>query len=259
MKKSVNIEDKLIPIGFFIFLIMMWQIAVDAGFIERFTLPAPKDIIVTLIEILPDALEHVSVTLQEAFAGFIISVALAIILAVLMDNILVVKKGLYPLILVSQTVPLIALAPLFAMWFGFGKLPKIIVVVLVCFFPILVSLLHGLESIDKDLINLLKSMGASKLHIFKIVKFPASLVSFFSGLKIAATYSIMGAVIGEWMGGEAGLGIYMMRIKHSYAYDKFFAVILIIVLLSLALFRIISLIQDLLMPWSTEMNEKNRR
>jgi ABC-type nitrate/sulfonate/bicarbonate transport system permease component len=173
-----------------------------------------------------------------------------------MDNIEIARKAVYPLLIVSQTVPIIALAPLFVMWFGFGIIPKIIVVILVCFFPIVVSLLEGLSSVDRDLLNLMKSMGASRLQIFKMVKFPASMISFFSGLRIAATYSIMGAVIGEWLGGRAGLGLYMLRVKNSYAYDKMFATILIIVVLSMTVFKTISLIQYLSMPWFREMKEE---
>ncbi|MDD3032330.1 MAG: ABC transporter permease subunit, partial [Atribacterota bacterium] len=154
-----------------------------------------------------------------------------------------------PLLVVSQTIPVMILAPLFAMWFGFGILPKIIVVILVCFFPIVISLLEGLNSIDQDLLNLMKSMKANRWQIFYLAKFPASLGSFFSGLKIAATYSIIGAVIGEWMGGKAGLGVYMTRVRQSFALDKVFATVLIIIFLSIMLFKTIELIQYLAMPW----------
>ena len=146
-----------------------------------------------------------------------------------------VKRAVYPLLVFSQTVPIIVLAPLFAMWFGFGTLPKIVVVTLVCFFPITVSITEGLAGVDPELIDLMRSMGARRYQIFIKVKFPAALIGFFSGLKIAVTYSIMGAIIGEWMGGSAGLGVYMMRVKNSYAYDKMFAAI---VLISLSLIHI---------------------
>lgn len=255
LNKLKNIEDKLIPTVFSGILILLWQFVVDRGYIDSFTIPSPTDILRALFDILPDIKIHIITTLQEAFIGFFISIVLSIVLAILMDNIKIVKKAIYPLLIISQTVPIIALAPLFVMWFGWGILPKIIVVVLVCFFPIVVSLLEGLSSVDKDLLNLLKSMGASNFQIFKLVKFPATIVNFFSGLRIAATYSIMGAVIGEWLGGKAGLGIYMLRVKNSYAYDKVFAVILIIVILSMSVFKLISLAQYLSMPWHREMKE----
>jgi ABC-type nitrate/sulfonate/bicarbonate transport system permease component len=258
MKRLRNIENSIIPAVFFVVLLIIWQLSIDMGAISRIVLPSPTDIASTLIEILPDIQNHIFVTMTEAFAGFFLSILLALILAILMDSIKLLKKAIYPILVVSQTVPLIVLAPLFVMWFGYGIMPKIIVVILVCFFPILISLLDGLSSVDKDMINLLKSMKASRLQIFRLVKFPGAMVSFFSGLRIAATYSIMGAVIGEWMGGRAGLGIYMTRVKHSFAYDKTFAAIVVIVLLSMLVFYAVRLLQKLIMPWSIEI-EKNRR
>lgn len=253
MKRSENIESRLIPALFLLFLMFIWQYISDMKLVEKYILPSPKDILTALFT-MPDILTHLTATLQEAVVGFAIAIIFAVVLAVVMDRIPVIKKAIYPLVLISQTIPIIALAPLFVIWFGFGMLPKIIVVILVCFFPVLISLLEGLNSTDKDIINLLKSMGASPIQIFKYAKFPSALVSFFAGLRIAATYSIMGAVIGEWLGGESGLGVYMIRFKHSYALDKVFAIILIIVILSLALFKIITIFQSLLMPW-----EKNNK
>jgi ABC-type nitrate/sulfonate/bicarbonate transport system permease component len=249
MKKLENIRDKTIPILFIIFIIILWQLIVDQGVIARYILPSPWDVIKVCITILPDITEHIYTTLQEAITGLLIAVVLSIILAVLMDNFVMLQKALQPLLVISQTIPIMVLAPLFAMWFGFGVLPKVMVVILVCFFPIAISLLEGLSSLDQDLLNLMKSMKANRWQIFYLAKFPASLGSFFSGLKIAATYSIIGAVIGEWMGGKSGLGVYMTRVRQSFALDKVFATILIIVLLSMMLFKVIELIQFLVMPW----------
>ncbi len=258
MKRSESIGNKIIPIGFFAVLLVLWQWIVDRGIIQRFLLPSPTDVGRTLIKILPDIRQHTVVTLTEAFAGFALSILLALVLAILMDSIPIIKKAVYPILLVSQTVPIIVLAPLFTIWFGFGMLPKIVVVVLVCFFPIVVSLLDGLASVDPDTINLLRSMKANRLQIFRLVKLPAAMVSFFSGLRIAATYSIMGAVIGEWLGGKGGLGLYMLRVKNSFALDKTFAVIVVIIVLSMLVFYAIKLIQRIVMPWSIEA-EKIRR
>lgn len=258
MRRLESIENKVIPAVFFALLLIVWQFTVDLGVIPRFILPTPMDISRTLIKILPDIYHHIAVTLTEAFAGFAAAIILALILAILMDSIKVVRKAIYPILVISQTVPIVALAPLFVIWFGFGMLPKIVVVVLVCFFPIVINLLDGLASVDRDVISLMKSMKANRLQIFRLVKFPAAMVSFFSGLRIAATYSIMGAVIGEWLGGKAGLGIYMLRVKNSFALDKTFAVIVIIVVLSMMVFYAIKLIQRILMPWSFEANNNRR-
>ena len=250
MKRLKSIGNNFTPIVFFMMIVAGWQYIVDKGIIARYILPSPSDVFLTSFRIFPELKPHIITTLEEALTGFFIAILLAVILAVLMDSFPLLKKAFYPLFIVSQTIPIIILVPLLVMWFGFDKLPKIIVVILVCFFPIVVNLLEGLESIDKDMLNLFKSMKANYFQIFKFAKFPASLGNFFSGLKIAATYSIMGAVIGEWMGGKDGLGVYMTRVRQSFALDKVFSVIVVIVLLSLLLFKIIELIQYLMMPWT---------
>lgn len=252
MKKLGNIGDRIIPIAFLGILITIWYFVVENGIIKRFMLPSPIDVITTLYKILPEIKIHLATTLIEAFYGFILAIVTAIILAILMDNILILKKAIYPLLVISQTIPILVLAPLFAMWFGFGKFPKIIVVALVCFFPIIVSLLEGFDSVDRDLLNLMRSMGASRLKIFTLVKFPSSMVNFFTGLKVAATYCIMAAFIGEWMGGKEGLGLYMMRAKKSIRIDKVFAVVVLVVILSMMLFKLVSVLQKSLIPWSNE-------
>ena len=253
MRKWENIRDKAIPLLFIILVIAIWQLIVDSGMIARYILPSPWDVITICITILPEIKEHIYTTLQEAITGLLVAVSLSVVLAVLMDNFTIVRKALQPLLVISQTIPIMVLAPLFVMWFGFGVLPKVMVVILVCFFPIAVSLLEGLGSMDQDLLNLMKSMKANRWQIFYLAKFPASLGSFFSGLKIAATYSIIGAVIGEWMGGKSGLGVYMTRVRQSFALDKVFAAILVIIILSMILFKIIELIQFLVMPWKKAM------
>ncbi len=249
MKKLENIGDKTIPLLFIFFLILIWQMIVDRGMIARYILPSPSDIVIVCFKILPDIREHIFTTLKESLIGLAIASIISIIMAILMDSFNIIRKVLQPLLVVSQTVPVMILAPLFAMWFGFGLLPKIIIVVLVCFFPIVVSLLEGIDSLDQDLLNLMKSMKANRWQIFYLAKLPSSLANLFSGLKIAATYSVIGAVIGEWMGGKSGLGVYMTRVRQSFALDKVFATILIIVILSIIFFKAIELIQYLVMPW----------
>jgi ABC-type nitrate/sulfonate/bicarbonate transport system permease component len=244
-----GVASKSASVVFIVLLLLLWQLVSSAGNIPKYILPSPIDVGVTFIEALPELKGHLLTTLWEAIIGLVLSIIVSFILAVLMDGITIFKQAVYPILIVSQTIPIIALAPLFIIWFGFGIMPKILVVVLVCFFPIVVSLVDGMDSVDIDLLNLMKSMKASKLMIFRHIKLPAAIVSFFSGLRIAVTYSVMGAVIGEWLGGEKGLGVYMMRVKHSYSLDKFFAAILVIVVLSLLLFRIIDVIEFLLMPW----------
>lgn len=237
-------------------LIALWEFAVRIGWINAFSIPSPSNICVALYNERTILLSHLGVTLFEGMLGILLSIILSLIIAVLMNISAAVKRTIYPLLVFSQTVPIIVLAPLFAMWFGFGVVPKIVVVVLVCFFPITVSITEGLAGVDTELIDLMRSMGASRYQIVAKVKFPAALINFFSGLKIAVTYSIMGAIIGEWMGGSAGLGVYMMRVKNSYAYDKMFAAIVLISLTSIVIFKLIEVLQGIAMPWNNSKNSK---
>ncbi len=252
MKKNKTILDISLPIIFSISLIIIWELIIKVLEIEKYIMPAPSDIIKALYENFGAMMPHIIATLFESVVGFGIAVLLALILAIIMDLLPMVKKAIYPVFIISQTVPVIALAPLFIIWFGFGALPKIIVVVIVCFFPIVISISDGLEGVDKDLINHFKLMGASKLKRFFHLKLPYGIINFFSGLRIAATYSIMGAVIGEWLGGDKGLGVYMTRARSTYALDKMFAAILVIVIMSMIMFYIIGKVEKVLTPWNRE-------
>lgn len=250
MKRLKNIENKIAPIILSIILLSLWEVIVSFGKIEKYILPAPSDVIKVLVSDFKVMLPHIGATLYEGFVGFLIAIGLSIILAIIMDISSMIKKSLYPLLVVSQTIPTIALAPLFIIWFGFGALPKIIVVVIVCFFPIVISIVDGLEGVDRDLINHFKLMGASKLNIFMHLKLPYGMINFFSGMRIAATYSIMGAVIGEWLGGDKGLGVYMTRARSAYALDKMFASIVVIVIISMLVVFIVTKIEKFCTPWN---------
>lgn len=227
-----------------------WEAWVRLGGVPDFILPAPSQVVVSLVKSFPIIAGHTRVTLYEAMTGFVIAVAVSFVLAFVMDGVPVIKKALYPILVISQTIPIITIAPLFVIWFGYGLLPKVIVVTLVCFFPVVVSFMGGLQGVDGEMYDLLKSMGASRMQIFRLLKLPGALPSLFSGMKISAAYSIMGAVIGEWLGAKAGLGEFMRRSMHSFAVDKTFAAIIVITVLSLGVFEIIKLLEGWLMPWA---------
>lgn len=256
MRKYQNISDRLIPFIFVLVVLILWELIVNLGLVERYILPSPTDIIAALIDNRADLIKHTAVTFFEGLSGLAVAIFLSLVMAVIMDLFPIVKKAIYPVLVMSQTVPIIVIAPLLAMWFGFGIAPKIFVVVLVCFFPITVNLIEGLQGVDGELINLVRSMGATKSQIFTKIKFPSALPYFFSGLKMAATYSIMGAVIGEWLGGKSGLGVYMLRARHAFALDLVFASIVVIVIVSIALFYSITVVQRLVMPWEKLKEEE---
>ena len=219
-------------------------------------LPKPMDVFNVLIEEKDILFEHALITLQEAFWGLGIGIGLGFVIATIMDEWDFLYKAIYPIMVITQTIPTIAIAPLLVLWMGFGMEPKITLVVLTTFFPIAVGLLDGYKSVDKDEVNLLRSMGARKFKIFKYVKLPNALPHFFSGLKISASYAIVGAVISEWLGGFEGLGVYMTRVKKAYAFDRMFAVIIVIVAISLLLMKLVNILRKMVMPWECKTQNK---
>lgn len=237
-------------------LVILWELLVRLGGIQKFILPAPSAIIQALYYTYQLLWVHSLQTVGEAVLGFMLAAAGGVGLAVLMDLAPGVKRALYPLLVVSQTVPIVALAPLLIIWFGYETTPKVMVVVLVCFFPITVSLVEGLETVEEDMVRLLLAMGATPWQVFKKVRFPGALPALFSGLKISATYSIMGAVIGEWLGASKGLGVYMTRSMHSFLTERVFAAIVVISILSLLLFSVVEGLGRLFMPWQYTKKEE---
>lgn len=218
-------------------------------FVPAYMLPSPIDVVKAFADNFSIMMKQAAVTLQETLYGLLIGIAIAFVIASLMDRFTIINKALYPVLVVTQTIPTIAIAPLLVLWMGFGMAPKITLVVITTFFPIAIGLLNGFQSVDEDAINLMRSMGAGRLQIFRIVKLPNATASFFSGLRISAAYAVVGAVVSEWLGGFEGLGVYMTRVKKAYAFDKMFAVIVFISAISLVLMGIVVLLEKISMPW----------
>ena len=181
--------------------------------------------------------------------GLTIATVLGVLIAAAIDLSSVVRRALYPILVASQTVQILAIAPLLIIWFGFGMLPKVLIVVLICFFPLAVNTADGLASADPDYVSLLRAMGADRKQVWRLVRFPAALPAFFTGLRIAVTYSVVGATIGEWVGGSEGLGLYMLRSKNALATDQVFVGIVLTSMLSIALFLLVYVIERALLPW----------
>ena len=248
-KKLQSITNKAAPLVSIAVLISVWLFASERELIESYMLPSPSAVGRAFINELPILMQHTLVTVKEAVYGLIIGIVIAFAVAVIMDAVPFIRAALYPVLVISQTIPTIAIAPLLVLWMGFDMAPKITLVVLTTFFPIAVSLLDGFQSADRDEINLLRSMGAGKLQIFRHIKLPGAGEQFFSGLKVSASYAVVGAVISEWLGGFEGLGVYMTRVKQAYAFDKMFAVIILVSLLSLVLMAIVALLKKITMPY----------
>lgn len=248
-KKYQSITNKLAPVIAVAVIILIWFLCNNFEIVPAYMLPSPLDVAKAFADNFTVMLKQAAVTLQEAIYGLGIGIVLAFIVAALMDRFSFLKKAIYPILVITQTIPTIAIAPLLVLWMGFGMAPKITLVVITTFFPISIGLLNGFENADRDEINMMRSMGANRLQIFRHIKLPSAADAFFSGLKISASYAIVGAVISEWLGGFEGLGVYMTRVKKAYAFDKMFAVIVFISAVSLLLIALVSLIQHITMPW----------
>ena len=246
----------LTPLLTVVGLLVVWELVVDLGIIPNFLLPTPVQVVQALVGDISLIVGHAATTLVETAIGLLIGVALGFAIAVLMDRFEGFYLALQPLVTISQTIPTIAIAPLLVLWFGYGLAPKVILIVITTFFPITVSLISGFRSVDPDVIDLMRTMNASRWQIFRYAKLPAAADQFFSGLRISATYAIVGAVIAEWLGGNSGLGVYMTRVRKSFSYDRMFAVIIVISALSLGLMKLVDLLQRICMPWKRAEGNK---
>lgn len=230
-------------------LLVLWECFVLWGGTPRWILPSPSDIVRAGVEAAPLMAPHVWQTLLETWLGLALALVGGLALALAIDLSSVLRRALYPLLVASQTIPIMALAPLLIIWFGYGILPKVVVVFLVCFFPIAINTADGLAGADPEMLALLRSMGATRWQIFTRVRLPGAMPAFFTGLKIAITYSVVGAIIGEWVGASRGLGIFMLRASNSFLTDRVFAAIAVTSLLSIAMFLMVVAIERATLRW----------
>jgi len=239
----------LYPLMFVVLLILFWWGLCALKIVPSYLLPTPYSVMQALAADFPLLVRHAGITITQALLGLSLSIIFGVLTAAVMDRFECLYLAVYPVLVVTQTIPTIAIAPLLVLWMGFGILPKVVLIFITCFFPIAVSTLSGLRSVDPDIISLMRSMGADPLQILIKVKLKAALESFFAGLKLATAYSVIGSVIAEWLGGSQGLGVYMTRVRNAYAFDKMFAVIIIISIVSLLLMKLVDIIYKKSMPW----------
>ncbi|MFC1899183.1 ABC transporter permease [Chloroflexota bacterium] len=237
------------PAALIIILIIGWYFVAKISGLSSFILPTPADVIQAGWETRGLLLSAIGTTLLATSIGIVIALITGIGIATLVDFSSLAHRALYPVLVVSQTIQILAIAPILIIWFGFGLAPTILTVVLFCFFPLAISTADGLTSSDPELIALLRSMGANRGQIWRMVRLPSALPSFFSGLRLAVTYSVVAATIGEWVGGSPGLGLYMLRSKNALATDQVFVAMFITSLLSIALFMLVYGLERLVLPW----------
>lgn len=230
-------------------LIGIWEAAVRIAQTPRWMLPPPSAIADTMWTDHALLLHHTRVTLTEVALGFALALAAGLAAGVAIDTSRIVERAIYPLIIASQTIPMVALAPLMLIWFGYGLLPKVLITALVCFFPIAVNTVDGLRAADGEMLSLLRSLGAGRWTRFRLAKLPAALPSIFSGARIAIAFSVIGAVFGELVGASAGLGYLMQRAAAQFLTARVFAAIVILALMGIGLFALVAVIERLALPW----------
>lgn len=237
------------PVGGVIILLILWSIAIHILKIPHYILPQPLDIMEELFAKGELLLMHTWITAYEALVGFGFAIVIGFLASVLIVWSKIVERTLLPLLIFLQAMPKVAVAPLFVIWFGFGALPKILVSVLICFFPIVINCTVGMASVDNDMLDLIKSMAAKKSQIFLKVRIPTSIPYFFTSLRISIVLALVGAIVGEFVGADAGLG-YLIQVANANLQTKLlFSCITILAVVGAIFFYIISGLERIIMPW----------
>ena len=249
MKMKNNSRANLPAMLLIFLLLMIWQCAA-MGINAAYILPTPWQVLVRLWE-LRDPLfgAHLPATMAVVGIGLGLSIVLGLALAVLMDVSKTAEKALYPLIIASQTIPTTALAPLFVLWFGYTIWSKVLVTVLITFFPITITVFDGFRSVKTEMVELMFTFGATRMQVFRKLKFPAVLPYFFSAIKMAIPLSIIGAAIGEWLGAQSGLGYFSRRMMTQLDGAGVFAPVLLLSVVAMILVEIVSILEKKLITW----------
>lgn len=233
----------------------IWELAIRALDVPQYLWPAPSQVAKTVASEGHLILSATAVTVREIGFGFLISVAAGLAIGCILHFSPTVRRAVYPLLIASQSIPTVVIAPILAIVLGFGIGPKLAVIALFCFFPIVVNTVDGLGAVDREYIRMMQTLHASRLDTFRKVEFPSALPLVFSGLRIAATYAAIGAVFGEWTGAEAGLGYEITQAQPRLNTPLVFALVMVLTVLALLLFGLVSLVERLAIPWAKQREE----
>jgi NitT/TauT family transport system permease protein len=240
----------------FVLLFLIWEVSVRILGVPGYLLPPPSKILLDFLARWPRMAQHTLVTTQEILAGYFLAVAISIPLALLIAHSRLMERSVYPVIVFFQIVPKIAIAPLFIIWFGLGFLPKLLLVFLLSFFPIVVSSITGFKSVDPDILDLARSTGASQWLMFRKIRFPAALPNVFTGLKVAAALSATAAVVAEFVASDKGLGYLLMEFNGDLNTSMVFATIVILSVVGLLLYYSVELLERITIPWHVSMQRE---
>ena len=230
----------------------LWELVVRAAHVPDYLFPAPSSVVTSLHGDGGLLARATLVTLREIALGYLLAAAVALAIAVVLHFSETLRRALLPLLVLSQTVPTVLLAPILAILLGYGIEPKLVVVAIVCFFPIVVNAVDGLRSADPELVRMMRTLHGGRLAIFRRVELPGALPAIFSGARIAATYAAVGAVFGEWAGSSAGLGFVILQAQPALDTARIFAAVVILSALALALYALVTLAERILVPWRAE-------
>lgn len=244
-----RLADVAFPVGTILIIVAIWEAICRLFDVPTYLLPPPSDVLALMAKRTDLLLYHATVTSGEIIVGFALSTVVGVVLALLITNYRIFERSIYPLLIVSQAVPKAALAPIFIVWFGLGWEPKVVVVVLIAFFPIVIDLVAGIRSVPPSMLKLAKSMGASRFDTMRKFVVPHALPHFFSGLKVAITLAVSGAIIGEFVGADRGLGYLLLFANGQLDTNLLFASIIILSFLGVILFYLLLAVERLCMPW----------
>ena len=245
-----------LPILLLALFLAAWEIAVLMTDTPAWMLPKPSAVWDAFRDNQTLLWRHTRVTLVEVLLGFGVALVAGVAIGIAIDSSAIVERALYPLIIASQTIPMVVLAPLLLIWFGYGLTPKIIVAALIAFFPITVSTVDGLRTADREVMSMLRSFGATRWERFRMAKLPAALPSIFSGARIGIAVSVIAAVFGELVGASEGLGYLMQRDSSQFLTARVFAAIFILSLMGVGLFALITGLERLLLPWRRHVTDR---
>jgi NitT/TauT family transport system permease protein len=244
------------PVAFMVAMVALWWLVTAMGWVKPYLIPSPWSVV---LEFQKDAgllARHSSITLLETIVGFVIAAVVGLVFAVAIVYSRGVERTLYPLLLAAQVVPKIAIAPLFVVWLGFGIGPKILVAVLIAFFPVVISGVAGLRAVDPELLDLAATMGAKPWDSFAKIRFPGAMPHIFAGLKVAVTLAVVGAVVGEFVGANSGLGYIVMSSNGNLNTPQLFAALIAMSLIGIALFAVLEVAERFAVPWRTARDER---
>lgn len=246
------------PVVAIILIIGGWAGLVELYDIPRYVMPSPSEVLAHILDDWEALFKGFGTTFLEFLMGFVLGVGCGFVFAVLMDASRTARGILYPILIISQAVPIVAISAALTIWLGFGLAPKLVIVSLVVFFPVVVNVLDGLASIDKDVLNLVRSMGASPVNVFRHVKLPATYSPLFSALKLSATFSVTGAVIAEWTASTSGgLGAYLLQANSRLNTAGTFSAITFLAALGIVSFLLVVLVEYMLTPWKSSSKARS--